>query len=310
MWQRRWIELLNDYDCEIRYHPRKANVIANALSQKEWIKPLRDRALVITINLNLLLQICDSQTEAIKEENVKTEILRGMDKEFETHPDGSHCIRSKIWLPHFGGLRDLIMHESYNSKYSINPGSDEMYHDLKKLYWWPNMKADIATYVSMCSTCSKVKAEYQEPSVIVDRLTKTAHFLPIKETDKMEKLTILYIKEIVSRHGVPVSIILNRDGRVTSRCWQSLQEALGTRLDMSTAYYSQADGQSERTIQTLEYMLRACVIDFENSWDNHLPLAEFSYNKIYHTSIKAAPFEALYGRKCRSPLCWAEVGES
>ncbi|GJS97919.1 putative reverse transcriptase domain-containing protein [Tanacetum coccineum] len=239
MWKRRWIELLNDYDYEIRYHLRKANVIADALSQKEWIKPLRDRALVITINLNLSLQIFDSQTEAIKEENVKNEILCGMDKEFETHPDGSHCIRSKIWLPHFGGLRDLIMHESYNSKYSIYPGSDKMYHDLKKLYWWPNMKADIATY--------------------------SAHFLPIKETDKMEKLTILYIKEIVSRHGVPVLIILDLDGRLTSRCWQSLQEALGTRLDMSTAYYSQADGQSERTIQTLEYMLRACVMDFKNS---------------------------------------------
>ena len=206
------------------------------------------------------------------------------------------------------------------------------------------MKADIATYVSKCLTCSKVKAEHQKPSgplqqpeiptwkweritmdfitklpktssgydsiwVIVDRLTKSAHFIPIKETYKMEQLTRLYVKEIVSRHGAPISIISDRDGRFTSNFWQSLQDASGTNLDMSTAYHPQTDGQSERTIQTLEDMLRACIIDFGKGWDTHLPLVEFSYNNSYHTSIQAAPFEALYGRKCRSPACWAEVGE-
>ncbi|GKC33425.1 putative reverse transcriptase domain-containing protein [Tanacetum coccineum] len=111
-------------------------------------------------------------------------------------------------------------------------------------------------------------------------------------------------------HGVPVSIISDRDGRFTSLFWQVLHEALGTRLDMSTAYHPKTDGQSERTIQTLEDMLRACVLDFGKNWDRHLPLVEFSYNNSYHTSIKAAPFEALYGRKCRSPVCWAEVGDA
>ncbi|KAD3639932.1 hypothetical protein E3N88_29155 [Mikania micrantha] len=146
--------------------------------------------------------------------------------------------------------------------------------------------------------------------VIVDRLTKSAHFLAIKENDKMEKLARIYVKEVVSRHGVPISIISDRDTRFTSNFWKSLQKSLGTRLDMSTAYHPQTDGQSERTIQTLEDMLRACVVDFGNSWETHLPLVEFSYNNSYHTSIKAAPFEALYGRKCRSPICWAEVGDS
>ncbi|KAK1423220.1 hypothetical protein QVD17_18516 [Tagetes erecta] len=146
--------------------------------------------------------------------------------------------------------------------------------------------------------------------VIVDRLTKSAHFIPYKETDKMEKLARIYIKEIVSRHGVPVSIISDRGPQFTSKFWGSLQKAFGTRLDLSTAYHPQTDGQSERTIQTLEDMLRACVIDFGGSWENHLPLVEFSYNNSYHTSIQAAPFEALYGRKCRSPICWAEVGDS
>ncbi|GJV81488.1 reverse transcriptase, partial [Tanacetum coccineum] len=145
--------------------------------------------------------------------------------------------------------------------------------------------------------------------VIVDRLTKSAHFIPTRETDSMETLTRLYIKEIVSRHGVPISIISDRDSHFTSRFWQSLQSALGTQLDMSTAYHPETDGQSERTIQTLKDMLRACVIDFGKGWEKHLPLVEFSYNNSYHASIKAAPFEALYGRKCRSPVCWAEVGD-
>ncbi|GKD68951.1 putative reverse transcriptase domain-containing protein [Tanacetum coccineum] len=162
-----------------------------------------------------------------------------------------------------------------------------MYQDLKLLYWWPNMKADIATYVRKCLTCAKVKAEYQKPSGLLQQ------------------------PEIpVWKHGVPVSIISDRDSHFTSRFWKSLQKALGTNLDMSTAYHPQMDGQSERTIQTLEDMLRACVIDFGSSWDRHLPLVEFSYNNSYYVSIKAAPYEVLYRRKCRSSVCWSEVGDS
>nr|GEW47258.1 putative reverse transcriptase domain-containing protein [Tanacetum cinerariifolium] len=146
--------------------------------------------------------------------------------------------------------------------------------------------------------------------VIVDRLTKSAHFLPIREDYKSERLARIYINEIVARHGVPVSIISDRDGQFASHLWKALQKALGTRLDMSTAYHPQTNGQSERTIQTLEDMLRACVMDFGGSWDTHLPLIEFSYNNSYYKSIKCAPFKALYGRKCKSPVVWAEVGES
>ncbi|GJT72910.1 putative reverse transcriptase domain-containing protein [Tanacetum coccineum] len=228
-----------------------------------------------------------------------------------------HYMRS--WIPYFGDLRELIMNESHKSKYLIHPGSDKMYQDLKKLYWWPNMKAEIATHVSKCLTCAKVKAEYQKPSgllvqpviplwkwenitmdfvtkltkmstghdtiwVIVDRLTKFAHFLPMKENDSMEKLTRQHLKEVVSKHG--------------------------TQFDMSTAYHPQTDVQSERTIKIMEDMLCARVIDFGKGWDRHLPLVEFSYNNSYHTIIKVAPFEALYGRKCRSPICWAEVGDA
>nr|GEY36433.1 reverse transcriptase domain-containing protein [Tanacetum cinerariifolium] len=157
---------------------------------------------------------------------------------------------------------------------------------------------------------SKTVNGYDTIWVIVDRLTKSAHFLPMRETGHMEKLMKLYMKEVVTRHGVPVSIISDRDSKFTSLFWKALHKALGTRLDMSTAYHPQTDGQSERTIQTLEDMLRACVLDFGKGWDKHLPLVEFSYNNSYHTSIKAAPFEALYGRKCRSPVCWAEVRDA
>ncbi|GJV01805.1 putative reverse transcriptase domain-containing protein [Tanacetum coccineum] len=203
------------------------------------------------------------------------------------------------------------------------------------------MKANIATYVSKCLTCAKVNAEHQRPSgllvqpkipewkwdnitmdfvtnlpktsqgydpiwEIVDRLTKSAIFTPMRETDPMDKLAKMYLKEVVARHGILVSIICDRDPRFASNFWKSLQKALGTNLDMSTTYHPETDGQSERTIQTLEDMLRACVIDFGKGWVNHLPLVEFSYNNSYHVSIKAAPFEALYGRKFRSP---GKVGE-
>ncbi|GJR91424.1 putative reverse transcriptase domain-containing protein [Tanacetum coccineum] len=265
-------------------------------------------------------------------------------EKLEPRTDGTLCLNGRSWLPCYGDLRTIIMHESHKSKYSIHPGSDKMYQDMKKLYWWPNMKANIATYVSKCLTCAKVKAEHKRPSgllvqpdipewkwdnitmdfvtklpkssqgydtiwVIVDRLTKSAIFMPMRETDPLDKLARMYLKEVVTKHGIPVSIICDRDPRFSSNFWKSLQKALGTSLDMSTAYHPETDGQSERTIQTLEDMLRACVIDFGNGWVKHLPLVEFSYNNSYHASIKAAPFEALYGRKCRSPVCWAEVGQ-
>ncbi|GKE96775.1 putative reverse transcriptase domain-containing protein [Tanacetum coccineum] len=206
-----------------------------------------------------------------------------------------------------------------------------MYHDLRDMYWWPGMKSDITTYVSKCLTCAKVKAEHQRSSdllqqpeipewkwdkitmdfitklprsksghdsiwVIVNRLTELAHFLATREDYSIEKLARLYIKEVVARHGVPMSIISDRYGWFTSHFWQTLQKALGTRLDMSTAYHPQTDGQSERTILTLEDMLRACVIDFGGNWDVHLPLAKFSYNNSYHSSIR-----------CRSPVIGPEL---
>nr|GEW67353.1 putative reverse transcriptase domain-containing protein [Tanacetum cinerariifolium] len=324
MRQYHWLKLLSDYDCEIRYHPGKANVVADA-------------------------QVLEAQAEAMKPENLKSEDVGGMlienskdpeeprKEKLEPRTDGTLCLNNRSWLPCYGDLRTLIMHESHKSKYSVHPGSDKMYQDMKLLYWWPNMKTDTTTYVSKCLMCLKVKAKHQKPFgllvqpeipqwkwenitmdfvtklpktqsgndtiwVVVDQLTKSAHFLPMKETDHMDKLVRLYLKEVVTRHGIPVLIICDRDPRFTSNFWKAFHKAMGTRLDMSTVYHLETDGQREKTIQTLEDMLRACVIDFGNGWERHLPLVEFSYNNSYHASIKAAPFEALYGRSVDHPF--------
>ncbi|GJR04983.1 putative reverse transcriptase domain-containing protein [Tanacetum coccineum] len=242
------------------------------LMQNQKIKPLRVRVLVMTIGLDHPKQLLEAQIEAQKPKNIKKEDVGGMiripKEKLEPRADGTLCINGKSWLPCYGDLRTVIMHESHKSIYSIHPGSDKMYQDMKKLYWWPNMKADIATYVSKHLTYAMIKAEHQSYDtiwVIIDQLTKSAIFTPIRETDSMEKFERIHLKEVVMRQGIPVSIICDRDPRFVSKFWRSLQKALGTSLDMSIVYNPQIDVQSERTIQTLEDMLRAYVIDFGNN---------------------------------------------
>lgn len=219
-----------------------------------------------------------------------------------------------------------------------------MYHDVRRSYWWPGLKREVFDTVARCLVCQQVKAEHLRPGgtlqplktpewkwesiaydfvtglpkdrqqrdavwVIVDRLTKSAHFIPIRMGYPLAKLATLYRDEIVRMHGVPLEIISDRDPRFTSHFWRAFQTAMGTESKFSTAFHPQTDGQSERTIQVLEDLLRACMLDFGGNWAEHLPLVEFAYNNSYQASIGMAPFEALYGRPCRSPVCWVQGSE-
>ncbi|KAJ9553505.1 hypothetical protein OSB04_017550 [Centaurea solstitialis] len=316
MRQWRWLDVVNDYDCEILYHPGKENVVADALSRKARHVLLRVPLMRLTVTTSLLDLIRQSQADAIKKENQKRDRIKGQLAQLV--PDGRGLLTrlGRVWVPVSCEARQTLLDEAHRSKFSIHPGATKMYRDLKTDYWWPEMKRDVAKYVEKCLTCLRVKAEHQRPHgklqlldipvwnwehitmdlitklprtprgfdaiwVIVDRLTKSAHFMPIRESSSSKVLADIYVKEIVARHGVPFSTVL----------------------------HPQTNGQSERTIQTLEDMLRACVLDFGGIWDTYLPLAEFSYNNSFHASIGMPPYEMLYGRRCRTPICWGEVGQ-
>ncbi|KAJ9567118.1 hypothetical protein OSB04_003084 [Centaurea solstitialis] len=305
----------------------KANVVADALSRKNHSDGVSVTLNRISVVSSLLERIKTSQTEALREENLKDEVIVKQKELLTEDSRGLKLFQGRIWVPKVGGNRELLLEEAHKSKYSIHPGSTKMYRDLKMNYWWPIMKLDVASYVENLQPLEIPEWKWEHIAmdfvtklprtlrghdtiwVIVDRLTKSAHFLEMRETLPMDKLAKLYIDEVVRRHGIPLSIVSDRDIRFTSRFWDILQEGLGTKLKLSIAYHPQTDGQSERTIQTLEDMLQSCIIDFSGNWDTHLPLVEFAYNNSYHSSIGMAPFEALYGRKCRTPTCWLEAGE-
>ncbi|CAJ2651899.1 unnamed protein product [Trifolium pratense] len=272
-------------------------------------------------------------------------VEEGKEANFKVDENGVVRFHGRVCVPDVPEMKKMILEEGHRSGMSIHPGVTKMYQDLKKLFWWPGMKRQISEFVYACLVCQKSKIEHQKPSgllqplfipewkwdsiamdfvgglpkttkgyeviwVVVDRLTKCAHFIAIKKGTLVPKLAEIYVEQIVKLHGIPSSIVSDRDPRFTSRFWESLQEALGTKLRLSSAYHPQTDGQSERTIQSLEDLLRACVLEQGVSWDSCLPLIEFTYNNSFHSSIGMAPFEALYGRRCRTPLCWFESGES
>jgi hypothetical protein len=240
-------------------------------------------------------------------------------------------------VPNVKELKDKILCEAHESAYSIHPGGNKMYHDLKATYWWYGMKRDVAEYVALCSTCQRVKAEHQRPArllqplqvpewkweeiaidfiiglpraqsgydsiwVIVDRLTKVAHFIPVKTTYSGPQLAELYMSMVVCLHGVPKKIVSDRGTQFTLKVWERLHETLDTQLCFSSAYHPQTDGQTERVNKVLKDMLRACALQYRRSWDKSLEYAKFSYNNGYQESLKMAPFEMLYGRSCQTPL--------
>jgi hypothetical protein len=299
----------------------------------------------LEVESTLEQQIREGQFEDVEIKKIRDTMERGKAPDFTKDDQGTIWFKKRICVPDVEDLRKTILREAHDSAYSIHPVSTKMYQDLKQRYWWHGMKRDVAAHVALCDTCHRVKAEHQKPArllqplkvpewkweeigmdfivglprtpvgydsiwIIVDRLTKVAHFIPIKTTHSGARLAELYMSRIVCLHGVPKRIVSDRGTQFTSRFWEKIHESMDTKLNFSSAYHPQTDGQTERTNQILKDMLRACALKHGSSWDKSLLYAEFFYNNSYQASLKMAPFEALYGRKCRTPLYWSQTGES
>jgi hypothetical protein len=366
MRQRRWLELIKDYDLEIHYHRGKANVVADALSHKAFCHCLMVGSPNTTLcqemerlNLGIVQQgtLMHLKLEPVILQKVidAQKIYKGMKYIHDKmEADKATCFRKDnqevLWfkdhivVPKDAELCQQILDEAHLSRYSIYPGSTKMCQDLKQHYWWTKMKIEITRYVANCDTCRRVKAVHMKTArplqslpiptwkwedismdfvvglpktskgydsiwVIVVRLTKTTHFLPVKVKYQVVTYVELYIARILSLPGVPKTIVSDRGPQFLSKFWEELHKSLGTKLLHSSAYHPQTSGQTERVNQILEDMLRACVLEFPQKLDDCLPLVEFSYNNSYQESIKMTLFQALYGRRCRTPLNWSEPGE-
>jgi hypothetical protein len=292
---------------------------------------VNDTTITMEVKPTLEAEIQKGQLEDAKLKEIWQLIKDNKTSAFLEDSQGTLWLGKWICVPNVKHLKELILREAHDSTYWIHPGSTKMYKDLKTHYWWYGMKRDIAEYVSLCDTCQRVKEKHQRPAgllqplkipewkweeiemdfivglprtqagygsiwVIVDRLTKVAHFIPVKTTYSGAKLAELYMSRIVCLHGVPKRIVLDRGSQFTSKFWEKLHESTDTKLNFSSTYHPQTDGQTEWTNQILEDMLRVCALKYGKSWDKSLPYAEFSYNNSYQASIKMVPYEALYGR--------------
>ncbi|WVZ93905.1 LOW QUALITY PROTEIN: hypothetical protein U9M48_039855 [Paspalum notatum var. saurae] len=366
MRQRRWLELIKDYDLEIHYHTGKVNVVADELSHRAHCNVIEARPTVRVLcceideievpteqlaelyNLIIEPTIIEQIVTAQKQDKGMTFIREGMDEKkracFALDDQGVLWFKNRLVVPKDMELRKRILDEAHTSMFTMHPGNNKMYQDLKQKFWWTHMKRKIAKYVSECDVCQRIKADHLKPAgmlqplevlawkwenihmdfivslsltqkgydsiwVVIDRFMKAAHFLPVKTTYRAKQYAELYISRIVALHGVPQTITSDRGSLFVSCFWEHLQTALGTTLIHSSAYHPKTSGQVERVNQILEDMLRACALTYSTKWDECLPLAEFAYNNSYQKSLEIVPFEALYGRRCRTPLNWSEPGE-
>ncbi|KAA0066499.1 reverse transcriptase [Cucumis melo var. makuwa] len=320
---------------QLKEHECKAKIVTDALSRKSrllksalcgirvvLLNELRGSKAVVTtedsrsllaqfqVRSSLVTEIVRRQSEDSNLQKKLGKSKKGLEVEFELRTNGAIVKQGRLCVSNISELKNTILEAAHSSAYTMHPGSTKMYRTLKKTYWWSGMKQEIAEYVDRCLICQQVKPIRQRPGGFLNPF-------PVSEWTWEILLWIFYLDYlvhpvdmmIVSQYEVPVSIVSDRDPRFTSKFWPSLQKAMGTGLKFSTSFHPQTNGQSERTIQTLEYMFRACVLQLKGSWDTHLPLMEFAYNNNYQSSIGMAPYEALYGRPYRTPVCWNEGGE-
>jgi transposase InsO family protein len=355
MRQRRWLELIKDYDLEVYYHPGKASVVADALSRKHCnyvtLEPYNESLCEEMRKLNLefvdhgnlyavsiesslherisMAQLIDEEVQKIKHKLEERDPKFGC---FRRDDKGVVWFGQRLVIPQARDLKKEILDEAHLSKFSIHPGSTKMYHDLRENFWWSNMKGEIAEYVSGCDTCQRIKASHlktagqMQPLSIpawkwddismdfIVRLPLTpqkydSSWVIVDSTCSAERYAEIYVDLIVRLHGVPKTTLSDRGTQFVAHFCAQVHETLGTKLIHSSSYHPQTDGQTERVNQIVEDMLRACVIHFDMAWDKYLALAEFAYNNSYQASLKMAPFEALYGRRCRTPLNWSQAGE-
>eukprot|EP00253_Pinus_taeda_P012641 PITA_12641 len=338
--QARWVDFLSGFDFEIKHLQGKENRVADALSRKvqqlyevsvsEWRSPV-------------LEMVKEASRQDVNYQQLKLQLQQAAgltdQSDYKLNEDGMIHFKQRLYVPSQDKIKNLIMDEFHVSHYTGHPGYQKMITAIRKEYFWPGMKKDIAEYLARCLECQQIKAEHQHPAgllqplpipewkweiismdfitglpktkkgndsimVVVDKLSKAAHFIPVQSTYRAPQIAHVFMQNVFRLHGLPKVIISDRDVKFTSAFWRTLFADLGTQLNFSTAYHPQTDGQTERVNQVVEDMLRAFVMQQPTLWEEYLHLVEFSYNNGYHTSTQMSPFEVMYGRKCRTPINW------
>eukprot|EP00253_Pinus_taeda_P020616 PITA_20616 len=338
--QARWVDFLSGFDFEIKHLQGKENRVADALSRK--VQQLYEVS-VSEGKSPVLEMVKEASRQDVNYQQLKLQLQQSAgltdQSDYKLNKDGMIHFKQRLYVPSQDKIKNLIMDEFHVSHYAGHPGYQKMITAIRKEYFWPGMKKDIAEYLSRCLECQQIKAEHQHPAgllqpllipewkweiismdfitglpktkkgndsimVIVDKLSKAAHFIPVQSTYKAPQIAHVFMQNVFKLHGLPKVIISDRDVKFTSAFWRTLFADLGTQLNFSTAYHPQTDGQTERVNQVVEDMLRAFVMQQPTLWEEYLHLVEFTYNNGYHTSTQMSPFEVMYGRKCRTPTNW------
>jgi hypothetical protein len=329
---------MSDYDFGISYIKGKKNVVADALSRRPRIFSLVP--LKVNLREHVLTQLQGDSWYLKVTSNLQSG--RQLDPKYEGYSlevDKLLRYRGRMYIPENGDIRRIILKETHRGLYCLHPGVKKMYADMRKLFFWVCMKCNVVHFIAKCLECQHVKDDHHHPTgllqphdvpmskwevvsmdfvagllltshrhnvilVIVDKLTKSAHFIPVRDTYDVTDVARVFVSEVIHLQGIPKKIISDRDSRFTYRFWTNLQSALGTQLNLSTTYHPETYGQIERVNQVMEDMLKMYFMDNQTQWEKYLPLVEFAYNNSFHSSIGMPPYEALYGRLCITSLSW------